>query len=60
MGAACNMVAQFPSASIVNLYHHPERHGTSVLIPGPNRFIYQGFTMVVVLWCVAFGLWLAR
>lgn len=60
LGVARNIVARFPAGAAVNVYYHPERPGTSVLIPGFNRFSYGGLILALIFFSLTAWLWQYR
>ncbi|MFZ6874790.1 DUF3592 domain-containing protein [Undibacterium sp. Di27W] len=57
---ARNIVAKFPAKAVVKVYYYPERPGTSVLIPGFNRFTYGGLILALLFFSLTAWLWQYR
>jgi hypothetical protein len=58
IAVARNIVGKFPVQSIVKVYHHPLRHGRSVLIPGVNKFTRIGFAIAPICWAMGLVFWM--
>ncbi len=60
LGVARNIVARFPAGAAVKVYYYPKQPGTSVLIPGFNRYTYGGLILALLFFSLMVWLWQYR
>jgi hypothetical protein len=60
LGVARNIVARFPAGAAVKVYYYPKQPGTSVLIPGFNRYTYGGLILALLFFSLMAWLWQYR
>jgi hypothetical protein len=56
---ALAIVAKFPLHAAVTAYYQPDNPARSVLMPGTNKYNWQGFLFTPLYWLAALLLWLA-